>query len=121
MTQRLYAIVCKDLEMPTGKLAAQAGHAFLGAGLECQKKDPERMKKYLADYPGTKIVLEATLPEILDLWTKAQKKDIPCSLIVDSGHILLPHFTGKPIITALGIGPLTKKEAEFLKHLQLVK
>lgn len=121
MTLRLYAIVCSDLDMSRGKLAAQAGHAFLGAGLECQKSDPQRMKQYLEDFPGTKIVLDASLPDILDIWNKAQKKGIPCSLTIDSGHVMLPHFTGKPIITALGLGPLTKKEAEFIKHLPLVK
>lgn len=121
MTYRLYAIACKDLDMPKGKLSAQTGHAFLGAGLECQEQDPERMKKYLADFPGTKIVLEASLPEMIEIWQKAQKKGIPSSLIIDSGHVMPPYFHGQPIITALGLGPLTKREAEFIKHLPLVK
>jgi peptidyl-tRNA hydrolase len=121
MTLRLYAIVCKDLNMSKGKMAAQAGHAFLGAGLECNKSDPARMKTYLADFPGTKIVLEASLTEILDLWSKAQKKEFSCSLTIDSGHIMLPYFNGQEIVTALGIGPLNKRESDFLKHLPLVK
>ena len=121
MTLRLYEIVCKDLNIPSGKLSPQAGHAFVGAALECPKIDSKRLKEYLANFPGTKIVLEASLPELLELWIKSQKKNIPCSLIVDSGHVMPPYFHGQPIITALGLGPLTKREATFIRHLELVK
>jgi PTH2 family peptidyl-tRNA hydrolase len=35
---------------------------------------------------------------------------IPHKLIIDSGHIMPPHFDGNPIITALGIGPCCRDE-----------
>lgn len=39
-TLRMYAIIRADLNMSSGKLAAQCGHAFLNAYLQCLEKDP---------------------------------------------------------------------------------
>jgi len=52
----LYAIIRGDLEMPVGKLAAQAGHAFLEAYL---KSDPVVAHAYREHGIGTKITLQA--------------------------------------------------------------
>ena len=97
--------------MPSGKMAAQAGHAFLDTYLECAKQDSKRAQEYMSDPPGTKIVLAAeNQHELLTILEKAKQKNLPCKLIIDSGHILPPHFDGNPIITAIGIGPARKDE-----------
>lgn len=104
--------------MPKGKMAAQAGHAYLNVFLEAGQK---RQQEYQKDGIGTKICLEGTLEQIENTYAKAKAAELPCSLITDSGHILPPFFMGDPIITALGIGPLNKKEAKILKKFKLVK
>ena len=119
---RLYAIVRRDLEMPSGKMAAQAGHAFLEAYLAASRQQPERAIQYASDPPGTKICLAADdLPELLAVRDYVAALGLPYALITDSGHILPPHFDGSPIITALGVGPATRKEVGFIaRHLQLM-
>jgi peptidyl-tRNA hydrolase, PTH2 family len=107
--------------MPPGKMAAQAGHAFVESFLKCKELDPNRALWYRADGIGTKIVLEATLEEILELQKESNRLGYPSSLIVDSGHVMPPHFTGAPIITALGIGPLYRSESQLLSKFPLVK
>ena len=94
--------------MPPGKLAAQAGHAFLGA-IEASPAD--RRASYLADSPGTKVVLIAPTVDHL-LWASGELAVLGLGqfLVEDSGHILPPHFDGNPIITALGFGPATRDE-----------
>jgi PTH2 family peptidyl-tRNA hydrolase len=97
--------------MPPGKLAAQAGHAFLEAFLTAQKASPASAALYAADPPGTKVVLLAK--SIFDL-ERAQRDleqlGIPHALIVDQGHVMLPHFDGSEVTVGLGFGPATRKE-----------
>jgi len=94
--------------MPPGKLAAQAGHAFIGA---LEATPTERRLSYHKDPPGTKIVLAAPTVDHL-LWASGELSclDLGQFLVEDSGHILPPHFDGNPIITALGFGPATRDE-----------
>lgn len=97
--------------MPPGKMAAQAGHAFLGAYLESLAQRPDEAASYIDDAPGTKIVLEAPdLDRLLRARERARRAQLPCVLIRDRGHILPPHFDGSPIVTALGIGPVRRAE-----------
>lgn len=46
MTPRLYAIVRTDLGMTPGKLAAQAGHAYVNTFLAALASDPARAAAY---------------------------------------------------------------------------
>ena len=120
---RLYAIIRKDLEMPAGKLASQAGHAYLNAFLQAQKLRPEICVEYQGDQDiGTKCCLEAkNSDKLLAAYEAAKAAGIPCSLIIDEHHIMPPHFDGKPIITALGIGPARRDEVPFLKRFSSCK
>lgn len=118
---RLYAIVRDDLSMPPGKLASQAGHAYLNSYLESMTQRPDVAKFYQRDGIGTKVCLKAKNQDaILKAFQAAQAAGIPCSLIIDEHHVMPPHFTGAPIITALGIGPARKEEVrEFTKRFSL--
>lgn len=104
--------------MPTGKAAAQAGHAFLGAFTQAPK---HLQDAYHADGIGTKITLQANLAQLNQLATAAPLRGIPAFTVVDSGHVCKPHFDGSKIITALGIGPVTKADAKFLSNLKLME
>lgn len=98
--------------MSIGKLAAQAGHAYLDAFLEAARLNPGIAHLYLANGHGTKVCLaapdEAALIAARD---RAEMRNLPYALIIDSGHIHPPDFLDQPIVTALGLGPLTQRQA----------
>lgn len=119
----LYAIFRADLDMPPGKLAAQCGHAYVNAHDEALRLRPEVTAGYKGTGNGTKICMYAkNLGQLLRAYREAQAAGLPCSLIIDRGHVFPPHFDGQPIITALGIGPAYRDEAEHItKRLTLLR
>ena len=101
--------------MTTGKSAAQLGHAFVNSLLEASKQNPNIVSQYQGDGLGTKVCLVSKSLEDLQLaYHQAKEENLPCSLIIDSGHIHLPDFNGSPIVTALGIGPCTKDQVKHI-------
>jgi PTH2 family peptidyl-tRNA hydrolase len=120
---KLYAVYRADLEMPTGKLIAQCGHAYDMAMARARHERPEITAQYRGTGNGTKLAMYArNLGQLLRAYREAKSAGLPCELIIDRGHILAPHFTGKPIITALGIGPAYRDEAEHItKRLTLAR
>lgn len=119
----IYAIVRGDLDMPTGKLAAQAGHAFTDSLLDCMEKFPELVERYrLGINAGSKATLQAKNEfALLRAYDECLERELPCALIVDQNHILPPYFDGSPIITALGIGPISRSQAkEITKRFRCV-
>ena len=119
----MYAIFRSDLDMTPGKLCAQGGHAFLQAYEKALIQRPAITSLYKGTGNGTKIFMYAkNLGQIIMAYRNCQQDNIPCELIIDRGHIMLPHFTGEPIITALGIGPAHKDEiAHITKKYTLLK
>lgn len=107
-----YAIIRGDLDMPAGKLAAQAGHAYTDSLFDAWIKEPERALAYRdRTRGGSKVTVKAkNVSQMMKAYSAAKAAGLPCSLIVDQHHILPPHFDGNPIITAVGIGPCTKEE-----------
>lgn len=105
-----YAIIRADLEMPPGKLASQAGHAFsiaatrfvCGAGAApCELR---RRAAIVSDC--TRVVLTGRHAGLLQqIHERAVEQGLPAALFEDSGHVLAPHFDGSAIVTALGLGP----------------
>lgn len=104
--------------MGVGKIASQAGHAFVGSFLQA---DVERQREYHGeDGIGTKVCLSCPSLETLQrTYDLAKSLGLPCVFIEDSG----PNtgFDGATVATAVGIGPVTKSEAPFLKKFQLHK
>ena len=98
--------------MPPGKLAAQAGHAYTDALFDALDRDPDVVERYRRNgVGGSKVTLKAkNLDALLRAEREARALGLPTALVTDSGHVLEPHFTGEPIITALGIGPALKSE-----------
>lgn len=107
-----YALVRKDLKMPSGKLSAQAGHAYTDTLKKSLEEDPERFHKYFdPDLGGSKVTLSVKNEnQLINTYNKIRETGVPCSIVVDKNHVLPPYFDGNPIITALGIGPCTKDE-----------
>lgn len=109
----MYAIVRRDLEMPTGKLSAQSGHAYTASLFECIDTNPEHARRYREGVNGgSKVTLYCRNErEIRDAAERCRIAGIPHSLFTDHGHVLPPHFDGSPVVTALGIGPLPRSVA----------
>jgi len=97
-------------------LASQACHAAKNCVLLAQKNDPDLLRTYQGpDFIGTQIILEAkNEAAILKAYEAAVEAGLTTSLIIDKNHIMLPHFDGSEIITALGIGPCTREQAHHI-------
>ena len=109
--------------MPAGKLAAQAGHAYTDSVLDCLDKFPELVQRYRdGDNAGSKATLQAKNEfALLKAYKACKDAGLPCALVVDQNHIMPPHFDGSPIVTALGIGPISRAEAKpFVKKFKCV-
>ena len=99
--------------MSPGKIASQAGHAFLGAFFNCDHPTQVEYHKELPKSPGTKVCLK--IPSDVDLFRaeyEAKQAGLPVFRVIDSG--CKDFFGGKPIVTALGIGPARKEQ---IKHI----
>jgi PTH2 family peptidyl-tRNA hydrolase len=107
-----YAIIRGDLDMPPGKLSAQAGHCYGDSFANAEKLDPATATSYRdRTSGGSKVTLVAkNQTQLIKAFAKAREIGLPCALIVDQHHIMPPHFNGQPIITGLGIGPCTKDQ-----------
>jgi len=103
--------------MPPGKLATQAGHAYTNTLLQA---DYETVIEYQGeDNIGTKALLFVnSQKELEELYCEAQYLGLNCNLVIDKGHVLPPHFDGSEVITALGVGPINRKDAHFIKDLK---
>lgn len=115
-------MVRSDIGMQPGKIAAQAGHAYLEAYKTSALLPPEDpFKEHFIEYSkdlGTKICFGGNLDELQKTKHWLELNNIPHSLIVDSGHMAF--FNGEPTITALGWGPCTNADVKKLtKHLKL--
>jgi len=105
---RLYAVVRTDLDMSAGKIAAQAGHAFLDSFENCRKGDEARAISYKQDHHGIKVTLAIeSEEELLELAKVAKANGIFHEVVLDLGYT---QFEGQPTVTALGIGPIRKGE-----------
>jgi len=122
-------VVRKDLNMKKGKIGAQCAHASMAVLLDMTtignssktfsgKNIYERTLHYVEDSPlhywlensFTKICLYVNSEEeLLEIYNKANKEGLPCSLIKDSGKT---EFNGVPTYTCCAIGPYLSSEID---------
>jgi len=101
--------------MTSGKAIAQAGHAYTQTLLHALKVDAPLAQDYARLEPGTKIALDGGDASRLEaIARKLDARGIPNRLIIDHGHVELPHFDGSPVLTALGVGPIDRATARKL-------
>jgi PTH2 family peptidyl-tRNA hydrolase len=109
--------------MPPGKMSSQAGHAYTDALWAAYDTDPEIALKYRRDdIGGSKVTIKAkNLAAIERAQRECEAAGIPHALITDRDHILPPHFTGEPVVTALGIGPCLRSACrQITKRFQVL-
>lgn len=101
-------IVREDLEISTGKLAAQVAHASLNAAEIVRKKDRRKWQRWM-DNGAKKIVLKVESEKrIHKLADEANRFGVVYSIVKDAGHTELSPGT----ITALGLGPDNAKKID---------
>ncbi len=108
MQYKLVIVVRDDLEMSTGKLAAQVAHAAVTCALETKSKKAKWFSEWYRE-GQRKVVLRAKdLEELRSLKDKAARAGLPWAMITDAGLTELPPNT----TTCLGIGPAPEKDID---------
>ncbi len=90
-----------DLQISTGKLAAQIAHAAVGAAEEARKTRRAWHKGWISEGQKKVVLVAESLDHMMKLQKKAKSMKLPTSLVKDMGLTELPPDT----VTALGIGP----------------
>lgn len=111
--------------MPPGKLSAQSGHAYTDALMTCLEQAPEVAMSYRQEggIGGSKVTIKCkNIGQLERAARECAEAGIPHAVVTDRDHILLPHFTGEPVVTALGIGPCTRAQCRHItKRFQAVQ
>jgi peptidyl-tRNA hydrolase len=99
--------------MDTGKIASQAGHAYIGSFLQTSIDIQQEYHQDFPQSPGTKICLNCpSLEHLLKAEELAKEAGLPFFRVIDSG---CPNFfNGEPTITALGIGPARRDQVKHI-------
>lgn len=116
---KLYAIVSNEAVKASngnrGKMGAQLGHAYVHSLLDAQKRFPALVDAYLATGVIAKACLKAD-EETLHQLSRLYKDKTGVYLVKDAGLTVFP----RPMITALGIGPIDlNNREEILKNLKV--
>lgn len=105
-----------DLDMGKGKMVAQGSHASVEAFLDCQRKHPDWVDRWLGE-GQKKIVLKVDSKEALTMLFEEVKRLLPAKLVTDAGHTQLEPGT----VTCLGIGPAPETELDrFVSRYKLL-
>ncbi len=111
-------VVRDDIKMSKGKIAAQAAHAAVTAAELARKTHPEWYKKWLEEGQKKVVLKVSSEKELLELYEKAKKRNLPTAIIRDMGLTEIPPGT----ITAIAIGPAPEKLVDDVTgHLLLLK
>lgn len=130
--RKQWIIMRKDLNMPPGKIGAQAAHASMGALLKSAFLMPTGGAMNLISIPATldiecwlsdrftKVMLEVhSEQELKDVADKLEAAGFEVSRIVDSG---LTVFDGQPTFTCVGVGPYAPSAVKpYIGRLRLYK
>ncbi len=95
--------------MSRGKMASQAGHAYLDAAADAMSKDLALFEDYQENH-RTKVALASdSLEKLLLARNRAESLGVPCSLVVEE----MEGFHGDhPTPTALGFGPCDRATSD---------
>lgn len=100
---KMVVVVRKDLEMSSGKIAAQAGHAVANLMLGDRNE-------HFVDWISSgmkKVCLEGeSEAHILELEKKANERGVPCYVVRDAGLTSVAPGT----VTCIGIGPASEQK-----------
>lgn len=118
---RMYCVFSKEaiklMNGSRGKLAAQAGHAYLHAYWDAEKRFPELAKRYRNSERAYKICLVVeTTEELGQLYAEHYLKT-GTTHVKDAGFTVFK----EPTVTCVGIGPIDPSDcSDFLKSLKVL-
>jgi len=98
---KMVIVTRKDLNLSTGKLAAQVAHAAVACALDTKKHNSKWFNKWQNEGGKKAVVKVDCLEDFYPLKEKAEKMKIVTCLIEDAGHTEIPAGTK----TVLGVGP----------------
>ncbi|VVC98082.1 peptidyl-tRNA hydrolase 2, mitochondrial-like [Leptidea sinapis] len=114
---KLVLVVRTDLNMSKGKIAAQCGHAAVGAYEKALKKDPEGLKSWQMTGQAKIALKTDSVDEIQQIAKNAKQMGLITSLIRDAGRTQIAPNS----ITVLGVGPAPKDVVDRVTgHLKLL-
>ena len=107
-----------DLNLSSGKLAAQCSHATAECVLKAKRQSPQILDKYLKT-GARKIVCTTTNVDALKrIYGEAKDAGLICYMVRDAGHTEIPART----VTVVGIGPGMRNSIDKItSSLPLVK
>ncbi|MCF6114781.1 aminoacyl-tRNA hydrolase [Mesorhizobium muleiense] len=97
---RMWLFIRKDLPMPPGKLAAQAGHGF-GTG-----RDPDLVVEYMNRAQGKIAVSVKNEEELLKSVEACKEAGLVAVSVKDAAHTVFD----KPTYTVGAVGPCYRKD-----------
>lgn len=120
MKEKAYKQVIVMRKFPslrTGKYIAQGCHASQIALAEAKIHFRKWYDYYILGHITKIVVYVETEEELKKIYDKADKANLPCSLVKDAGFT---EFKGVPTFTAVGIGPAPEELIDKItKHLPL--
>lgn len=110
-------IVRKDLNMGTGKIAAQVGHACVLGAEHVRKSHPTWYKEWERAGQEKVVVKVTNLDELEKIKKHAISLDLPWSEVTDAGHTQIAPGT----VTCISIGPAPEEAVDKVtKDLKLL-
>lgn len=114
---KLVLVVRTDLNMSKGKIAAQCGHAAVGAFEKAQKRDPDGLRCWQRTGQAKIALKTDSLDDIMQIADNAKKMGLITSLIRDAGRTQIAANS----VTVLGVGPAPKDVVDKVTgHLKLL-
>eukprot|EP00698_Gefionella_okellyi_P021449 TRINITY_DN695_c0_g1_i1.p2 TRINITY_DN695_c0_g1~~TRINITY_DN695_c0_g1_i1.p2 ORF type:complete len:170 (+),score=40.30 TRINITY_DN695_c0_g1_i1:362-871(+) len=102
---KMVLLVRTDLKMSSGKIAAQCGHAVLGAYKQATKRTADWVRKW-ERFGQAKIALKVPDEEQMEsMYKQATEAGLPAYIVVDAGRTQIPANSR----TVLAIGPAPVK------------
>ena len=94
-------IVRRDVNMGTGKIAAQVAHAAVMGAEKVKVARSKWFNSWFASGQAKVVVKVKNIEELMDVRTRAEQLNLPVVQVQDSGLTQIPSGT----ITCIGIGP----------------
>ena len=94
-------IVRRDLNMGTGKIAAQVAHAAVMGAERVKASRREWFNSWFGAGQAKVVVKVKNIEELMDVRMRAERMNLPVVQVQDSGLTQIPSGT----ITCIGIGP----------------
>mmetsp|Transcript_37508 Transcript_37508/g.71875 ORF Transcript_37508/g.71875 Transcript_37508/m.71875 type:complete len:192 (-) Transcript_37508:186-761(-) len=106
---KMVLVVRQDLSMGTGKIAAQCGHATLGAYKQLEARHKSLLKVWERSGQA-KIVLKCKDEnDLLRVDEEARKRHLPTHIVTDAGHTQIA--AGSMTVCAVGPAPVEDVDA----------